>query len=206
MSYTIEYNKKIYHYTDENNIKKYVWLCKYGDNNVYDSDTNLRARSWNLIIAGTIQELWKEIGKSAGSVAGGCLQKAVGWSDTRWYTIEEYIKQYRSKVKNSKPIEGLLYDFSVDVSIYLKEKYEAELLTEEVKNKIDKLKTFIKKYEMKSGSYHYYHKNLREHYMHIKEVKQLIDLIDNLQQEYGNEYRVVYSFSENKFKGVRMYG
>ena len=91
-------------YTKENGEKKYYLFVRQGENNVYDMN-NVRAKDWYFEGCGIEKELWKRIGVRAGCVEGGSLQKSLGWTKTEEYTIEEYIKQYRSKIKNAKPLE-----------------------------------------------------------------------------------------------------
>ncbi|MED4404095.1 hypothetical protein [Metabacillus fastidiosus] len=113
MSFTVEYNRVIY----KKDRHTMVLLVKQGDSNVYDSHSNLRAKHWRLAAAGSEKELWKEIGIRSGSTEGGALQRAKGWNETVWWKIEDYIKLYRSKIANAKPIDSLLTDFSLTLVI-----------------------------------------------------------------------------------------
>lgn len=118
MSYQIEYNKAIFYTINEKKEKVYYLFIKEGCNNVRNAYTNLRASDWYFHICGTEADIWKYIGLRMGSVEGGGLQKCRGWEKTEWYTVEEYIKQYRSKIKNAKSIASFFdtFEFKAVVS------------------------------------------------------------------------------------------
>lgn len=112
MSSTLEYNRKIYRAGQ--NI---LFLCKWGDTNVWEN--NLRSRDWNIRLFGTEQQYWNEIGNSLRDVSGGMLQRAVGWSDYKSFNVLEYIRLYRSKLQNAKPLETAFEDFTFTYTISL---------------------------------------------------------------------------------------
>ncbi|MFA8440185.1 hypothetical protein [Pueribacillus sp. YX66] len=89
MGFTLEYNRVFYRHND-----LLIFVNKLGDSNVYDHD-GLRSRDWNIISIGKEEKMWTLIGERIGSVAGGMLQRAVGWSDSRYFTPLEYVKMYR---------------------------------------------------------------------------------------------------------------
>ena len=109
MSFIIEYNRIVY--KDSNG--QMLLLIKEGANNVYDPNTNLRARNWDLVASGSEKDIWRYIGKRSGLTQGGILQRARGWNNSSWITIEEYIKLYRSKIAHSKNMCELLKDFDI---------------------------------------------------------------------------------------------
>lgn len=109
MSYTLEYNRIVY----KDCTKSFLLLIKQGDSNSYELNSNLRSRDWYLVASGTEKELWKEIGKRAGSTEGGGLQRAVGWNDSKWWSIEDYVKLYRSKIANARDMKQILDDFQI---------------------------------------------------------------------------------------------
>lgn len=109
MSFSIEYNRVIYQ--DKTGIM--LLFIKEGNSSVYTTTNNLRARDWRLLAAGTEKELWKTIGIRAGLTEGGGLQRGKGWNDSKWISIEEYIKIYRSKILNARNISSVLDDFKI---------------------------------------------------------------------------------------------
>lgn len=131
MSYTLEYNRIVY--KDEK--KNFLLLIKQGDSNTYDINSNLRSRDWYLVAAGTEKELWKEIGKRAGSTEGGGLQRAVGWDDSKWWSIEDYVKLYRSKIANARDMKQILDDFQIRFVIEKSDK----ILDEKLNAQIDEM-------------------------------------------------------------------
>ncbi|MED3554236.1 hypothetical protein [Cytobacillus praedii] len=109
MSFIIEYNQIIY----KNSNRQMLFFIKEGSNNVYDPNTNLRARNWDLVAAGSENDLYRNIGKRSGLTQGGILKRAKGWNNSSWTTIKEYIKLYRSKIAHSKNMIDLLKDFDI---------------------------------------------------------------------------------------------
>lgn len=116
MSYTIEYNRKVYFWDNEYNETNFLLLIRQGDNNVRESDTGLREKEWNLEASGWESNLWERICKRAGATAGGNIQRAKGY-DTESFSIENYIALYRKAIKNAKPISNLLNEFGIEFYI-----------------------------------------------------------------------------------------
>lgn len=191
MSFTIEYNKQIFHIENENKERIYFLFIRQGDNNVYDAN-GLRAKSWKFVKAGTEKELWKEIGCRLGYVNGGSLQKAVGFG-AEYYTEEDYIKQYRSKFRNSKPLETMLSKFSIEAFIYLREEFEKQ----EHKATQELLQSFISKYEMKNCGHDYYDESKMQYRHRISEVDTLKDFLLNLPNSWGTDYMTGYSIDKH---------
>lgn len=122
VSYSIEYNSTIYVDTRAGD-KTYYLFQRIGDNNVWEADNKSRMKEWYFMQSGSEGELWKYLGSIAGSVEGGDPQKAVGWTDTRYFTIEEYIARYRSKIRNAKPLPTLFDAFQLVVTVYPREAF-----------------------------------------------------------------------------------
>ena len=97
MSFSIEYNKVLYKLEHQGEIY-YLWLVRQGDSNVYDV-SNLRAKHWNVECFGTLGEIWKRIGKRAGSVEGGGLQRAVGWRKPNGTRLKNTLNSTEVKLK-----------------------------------------------------------------------------------------------------------
>lgn len=133
MSYTLEYNRIVY----KDSKKNFLLLIKQGDNNCYDLNSNLRSRNWYLVAAGTEKGLWKEIGKRAGSTEGGSLQRAVGWNDSKWWSIEDYVKLYRSKIANARDMKQILDDFHIRFIIEKSDKISDGKLSAQVAEMIN---------------------------------------------------------------------
>lgn len=183
MSYTIEYNKVIFYSENENKERTYYLFIRQGDNNVYDSN-GLRSKDWNFIRAGSEKELWKVIGRRLGAIHGGGLQRAVGFG-TAYYTEEDYIRQYRSKFKNAKPIEKLLETFWINAHIYMRDefKHPEYLPTQKL------LKEFIARYNMKPCGRDYYDSSKIKYQYSIKDVETLKYFLLNFPQSWSEDYR-----------------
>lgn len=188
MSYTIEYNQVVY-YLDlpvpingENRL--YFLFIRQGDNNVWVHDNSQRAKDWYFATKGTIGELWKYIGKRAGSTFGGGLQKAKGWTDTEYFSIEEYIKKYRSRIKNAKPLAKMLEQFSISASI----------MTKEPMNEL--VESFVKKYDMNCYGSHWYDKERKDYSCSIDSFSTLYDFLINLPKRENDQYYVQYHLNK----------
>lgn len=177
MSYTIEYNKQVF-FKEIDNQKIYFLFVRRGDNNVREVDTNLRSKTWYLTKKGTEKELWKYIGGLLGSVEGGMIQKSKGWEETEWYTAEEYIKQYRSKIKNAKPLETMLESFDIGANIYLRD----DILEDD--ENVQLLKQLISKYGMKSNGTYFYDKSKKQYRNIITNSSMLEDFLVNMPTVY----------------------
>lgn len=190
MSYTIEYNKIVYT-TEYNGEKQYALLIRQGENNVW-TDENQRVKSWYLEATGSLGDLWKEIGRRAGCTDGGGLQKSTGWTNTERYEIEEYIKQYRSKIKNAKPLEDIFDKFFIEAFIYIKDDFS------ENKNDEPILRDFIRKYNMKKCSSYYYDEKKIGYALDIVDVEILKDFFFNMPTGYKADFNAGFSFTKKK--------
>lgn len=188
MSYTIEYNKQVFYVKNEENEKIYFLFIRQGDNNVRDAYTKLRSKEWCLSTVGTEKELWKEIGRRLGSINGGGLQKAKGWEDTAYFTPEEYIKQYRSKIKNAKPLEKMLETFRVYPYIYIGETFKDE----SDKEYEELLRLFIEKYDMKDMGSDYYDPERIQFKTQVNDVESMKDFFINMPRGWNEDFRSGY--------------
>lgn len=188
MSYTIEYNKQVFYVKNEENEKIYFLFIRQGDNNVRDAYTKLRSKEWYLSTVGTEKELWKEIGRRLGSINGGGLQKAKGWEDTAYFTPEEYIKQYRSKIKNAKPLEKMLETFRVYPYIYIGETFKDE----SDKEYEELLRLFIEKYDMKDMGSDYYDPERIQFKTQVNDVESMKDFFINMPRGWNEDFRSGY--------------
>ncbi|MBP1931763.1 hypothetical protein [Ammoniphilus resinae] len=187
MSYSIEYNRAIYK-DDEGFMMLFI---KQGDNNVWESDNKQRARDWSLVEHGSEKELWKYLGSRAGYTMGGGLQRAAGWTDTKSMEIEEYIKIYRSKIKNAKPLERVLEDFSISLVIYKRDVIaDSELET--------KILTVIDHYGLTSYGSHYYDREKKKYRYSISSVGELRNLLQQLPPSWTDDATVRYEISARK--------
>lgn len=191
MSYTIEYNKQIF-YIEEGNEKLYFLFIRQGDNNVREADSNLRAKSWYLVEKGSEKDLWKTIGRRMGSVVGGGIQKAKGWEETEYFTPEEYIKQYRSKMKNAKPLESMLDSFQINAYIYLRDEFtnEKDKAVESV------LRNFIEKYNMSSYGTYFYDKTKIGYIVSIQDTETLKDFLLNMPRGWESDYQTGFQIEK----------
>jgi len=130
MGFTLEYNRRIYKNQNEDVI---IFVNKLGSNNVWDTETHLRPREWYLEMIGTEAEYWQRIGSRLESVEGGMIQRAVGWTDYKYFNALEYIKLYRSKLRNALPLEEFTKDFSVSYSY----RVHADNCSDDLKNAFD---------------------------------------------------------------------
>lgn len=192
MSYTIEYNKQVFYTENEDKQKIYFLFIRQGDNNVWDAHTNLRAKDWFLSTVGTEKELWKEIGRRLGSINGGGLQKAQGWGDAVYFTPEEYIKQYRSKIKNAKPLEKMLESFRVYPFISIREIFE----NESDKEREVLLRQFIEKYDMKEMGSDYYSPERIQHRTELTDVEGLKDFFMNMPRHWNSDFHTGYGIEK----------
>mgnify|MGYP001145321122 CR=1 FL=1 len=198
MSYTIEYNKAIF-YIEKEGVKTFFLFIRQGDNNVRDAITNLRSKTWYLDKVGNEGEIWKHIGIRAGCVEGGGIQRSLGWEETKRYTIEEYIKQYRGKMKNAKPLEEFLNRFSISFFVYKKDIFTKQ--SEEDRLIFEK---FIDKYKMREiGSYYYDEGKKGYRFDGINNFETLLDFLLNIPIGYKDDYYSGYNIE--KFNSRRYY-
>ncbi|PLS19470.1 hypothetical protein CVD28_03375 [Bacillus sp. M6-12] len=198
MSYTIEYNKQVF-YIEEGNEKLYFLFIRQGDNNVREADTNLRSKDWYLVEKGTEKDLWKYIGKRMGSVVGGGIQKSKGWEETEYFTPEDYIKQYRSKIKNAKPLDTMLDSFTMEAYIYLRDEF-----TNDKDKKVEAtLRKFIQAYEMSSYGTYYYDKTKIGYSVSIKDTETLKDFLMNMPKGWQEDYQSGFKIEKHTTRRSR---
>lgn len=113
MGFTLEYNRVIYKDRESGQL---LLLNKWGSNNVWDQHLSLRPRDWQLHHFDSKADFWEEIGARLYSIKGGMLQQAVGWQDYRYFQPIQYVKLYRSKLKNAKPLSRFFEDFELSFS------------------------------------------------------------------------------------------
>jgi hypothetical protein len=197
MSYTIEYNRKIYKEEDEKWEPNYTLLIKEGDNNVRDAKTNLRVSNWELKGYGWNYEIIQEICKRAGYCEGGDLQRAKGWN-TENITPEEYLALYRKAIKQAKPIEKMFEDFIVEVILYRKENFtdtEKETFKWEIQT-IDKL---ITKYQNEWVRGHdYYSPEIKTYRKEVKNLQEYHDFLEAPRWEHSPKCYCSWIFTERK--------
>jgi len=193
MSYTIEYNRKIYIDKEKDEVSPvYLLLIKQGDSNVYDPATGLRDRGWDLIKYGGEYQLWNVIGERGGTTEGGGLQKAVGWKGTESWRIEDYIALYRKAIKNAKPIEKVLEDFDVYAIIRTidkeKEKSEEDEKKYNYNNyEMEQVQKIFKKYKFSEDGYEYYCPQIKRWKRKIETLEEFRDYLENLPKgKYGS--------------------
>ena len=175
MSYTIEYNKKVYR---KKSIDRYdddlLLLIRQGANNCRELNGQ-RIKSWDLVGYGWNYIIIDKVCERAGSCEGGSLQKAKGYESER-ITPEDYLAMYRKKIENAKPIEDLLKDFNVEVMIYRKEKFsKKEIEDKNLKYELKIIDGLLVKYrkDYVLGEYYY-----------DKSVKTYRKTINNLDEFY----------------------
>lgn len=205
MSYTIEYNRKVYIDKEKNETEpNYLLLIKQGDSNVYDPVTKLRARDWDFIVYGWEYRLWNEIGRRGGATEGGSLQRAVGWQGTKWWSIEEYIALYRKAIKNAKPIEKILEDFDIEVEINIVDENKEKTKEDEKEYKYDeyemkKVQEFLKKYQFQEDGYQYYYPQIKRWIRKIETLEEFKDYLNHLTRgQYGTGLWTELHFHEKR--------
>ena len=182
MSYGIEYNRELF-FLEKKGKKEYFLFIREGDNNVFDAITNLRVKKWYFVEKGDLADIWKIIGQRGGYCEGGCLQRAKGWNDTLQISIEDYIKLYRSKLKNAKPLEIFLNKFTIEAYVYIKDNYPT------LNEKIELLRKFIGDYNMRyTGTNYYYDKDKKQYIYTIKNYEELLDFLNNYPRGYNEDY------------------
>lgn len=179
MSYTIEYNKKVYRKKSiDNSDDDLLLLIRQGDNNCRVADTGLRVKDWDLVGYGWNYMIISKICERAGSCEGGSLQKAKGFESER-ITPEDYLAMYRKKIEKAKPIEDLLKDFKVEVIISRKEDFSKKEIEDKNLNYdlkiIDKL--LVKYRKDYSVSKDYYDKDVKTY---RKTINDLIEFYEFL--------------------------
>jgi hypothetical protein len=92
MSYHIEYQWAVFHIPAQSfdlDADRFVVAIEGGDNNCY-THSGKRARSWNVCMIGTKEQVLKRAVYHAGACESGCLQPR-----GRCYTPEAYIRRIR---------------------------------------------------------------------------------------------------------------
>ncbi len=93
MSYRIEYQWAAFLVTGASlglDEDRYIVAIECGDNNVYDTITNKRSRSWEACMVGTRTQVLRQAVYFAGACEGGGLQPR-----GRYCTPESYIRRIR---------------------------------------------------------------------------------------------------------------
>lgn len=189
MSYTIEYNRKIYKWRDKYSEDNYILLIREGDNNVRDADTGLRSKEWHFITTGWEYCLWEKIGERSGYCEGGSIQRAKGF-EADYISIEDYIALYRKAIKNAKPLNKILEDFNIEVIIELKDGIG---LNKYKKNnyqyfELESIQQYKEKYNFKNIGKNYYYKDIKDYIFYIKTLEEFLDLYRIPRGKYGSDY------------------
>ncbi len=77
--------------------EQFVIVHEGGDNNLIDSETNRRSRSWYMGAYGREYEILKEACRWADGCCGGCVR----FTGTRHTEPETFIRRYRNAMKNA---------------------------------------------------------------------------------------------------------
>jgi len=193
MSYTIEYNRKVYIDKENDSFEPdYLLLIKQGDSNVYDPKTGLRDRSWDLVAYGWEYQLWYVIGERGGATEGGGLQRGVGWHGTEYWKIEDYIALYRKAIKNAKPIEKVLDDFEIHAVIRIVDKNKPKTEDDEGEYKYDnydmkRVQEILKKYQFFEDGYEYYYPQIKRWKRKVETLEEFKDYLEHLPKgKYGS--------------------
>lgn len=184
MSYEIEYNREVYFVDGKDGWEKdYFLLIKQGSNNCYEADSGMRERSWDLRANGWEYQLWYEIGSRGGGVEGGGLQRAVGWTETKRWTIEEYIALYRKAIKNAKPLTEMFKKFEIEYRISAR-----DTIKDEYGDK--KIKELIAKYQMIQDGVEYYHEDIKRYKINVENAETFLSIwkAGGLTGRYGTDY------------------
>jgi len=201
MSYTIEYNRKVYkeEATEENKNweTNYLVLIKQGDNNCYEANGQ-RVKSWDFISYGWNYSVIDEICRRAGACEGGCLKRAKGFRGTYNISPEDYLALYRDKIKKAKPITELLNDFRIEAMIYRQSKFNKTEL-KDMKYQIEKIDKAIKKYrkEYREGT-DYYDENIKTFRKDIKDLKEFKEFLELPNWKYSRNCYCSLIFHEIK--------
>ena len=108
-------------------------------------------------------------------------------------TIEDYIKLYRSKLKNVKPLETFLDKFTIEAYVYIKDNYPA------LNEKTELLRRFINDYDMRdTGICHYYDKDKKQYIYTIKDYEELLDFLNNYPRGYNENYISGFRIEKNR--------
>jgi len=178
MSYTIEYNKKVYRKKSiDKSDDDLLLLIRQGDNNCREADTGLRVKDWDLIGYGWNYMIIGKICERAGSCEGGSLQKAKGF-ESEYITPENYLAMYRKKIEKAKPIEDLLKDFNVEVIIYRKENFN-EKEKKDLGWSLEKIDEMLIKYkkDYTLGEY-YYDKSVKTFRKKINSLDEFYEFLE----------------------------
>lgn len=180
MSFSIEYNRKMFTVPFPGDVLSYLLLIKMGDSNVYETHTGLRTRDWILAFFGKEYEFWPFIGKRGGYCEGGGLQKAKGWKETEWMPIEQYLSIYRKAFRTAKSIENLfsLFDFSLWIELRGNKELPMTLDNVKIPDKKAAIELFLnKKSQALSVSSTYYGEKTSEAHIPITNIDDLLTAI-----------------------------
>jgi len=198
MSYTIEYNRKVYWWEEDTQFstRNYLLLIRQGDNNVRDADTGLRSKDWELITYGWEYQLWEKIGERAGYTEGGSLQRANGFG-TKSFSIEDYIALYRRAIKNAAPLEKIFdffsaIDFTIERKKVIQSEYDAEKINEA-----------FKKYRFRYVGRSYYHEDIKRYSLPITNIKDLIYCMGLPRGRYASDLYTYFYFESKKTRRLR---
>ena len=139
MSYVIEKEKLVLHLPEDlerpSNNPEYLAIAQRASNNIVPKDFG-----WEFIAYGKKHQVIQTICKPAGSCEGGGLKP-----NDKWTTPEEYIVQWREKIKYALPLGKLLETNTLSGSFYIRtELWESAI---KIKNfDIDIMKTILKEY------------------------------------------------------------
>lgn len=100
MSYEIEYKGEVYKDVSKDSSEpSFLLIITAGDNNVYEASNRRRARGTYIISYGWNYSIIQDVCRRAGSCEGGGLQPG-----NKWMKPEDYLKRYRTKIKNAPSI------------------------------------------------------------------------------------------------------
>lgn len=197
MSYTIEYNRMVFKKKlDE--IDYYFLLIRQGSNNTTD-ENGLRERHWYVAYVGEYKGLWKYVCNRASSTIGGGVQKCKGSNSAEYFVLENYIKMYRSKIKNAKDFEKLFESFSITSVISIK----TELLAKELEGKVRTLQNIVELYSYENRGSNWYDKEKTNFHHRLRVEEMNRTLLKELNTTYRNEFTVSYDIYDNRIKKSR---
>jgi hypothetical protein len=101
MSYRIEYQWASWRLTagpDTGGVDRFVVAIEGGDNNLRDAVTGKRARSWEVCMLGSAEQVLKQAVYFAGACEGGSLKPG-----SRDCSPEAYIRRIRRLIEDSAP-------------------------------------------------------------------------------------------------------
>jgi len=201
MSYTIEYNRKVYRKKGKEKNDRdddLLLLIRQGDNNCREAKSGLRVKDWDLIKFGWNYQIIQEVCERAGSCEGGSLQKAKGF-ESEWISPENYLAVYRKKIENAKPIDDLLKDFKVEVMIYRKEKFSEKEMEKIRKYDLEIIDDLLKKYKKDYAlNEYYYDKKIKTYRRELKSLDEFYEFLKSPNWKSNNCYYCSWIFTPIK--------